>query len=399
MTDTGHSPDAPARQAWPDRHLWEIQSIRDLGVIAIAVGLVALGYRLSVVTVPLLLALLLAYLLEPIVRRLVGRGRFSRSAAAITVIVAAGVVIVVPLALAMALATVQAVELVGRLPDILGRTSDFVVRTFGADQQQVADSIATIRQWVEANLGSLAQGAAVRGAGVIAYLAGLIGSTVRVGLMLFLIPFFFFFFSSAYPKVTAFGKELIPKDRRRRWLELIGRMDAIVAAFIRGQLVIAMILGAVHAVGWLIVGVPSAIFLGMVAGALSLVPYAIGLTLPVAIGLLWFDQQGSAEPMSLWWIVIGPLIVYAVGQVLEGYVLGPLIHGKSTHLDAATIVAAVIASASIAGVYGALIAIPVTACLKIVITDVIWPRVHDWLEGRAEDPLPISRRGDQTQEE
>src|SRR5690606_12292527 len=154
------------------------------------------------------------------------------------------------------------------------------------------------------------------------------------------------------------------------------------------------ILGLFHAIGWLIVGVPAAVFLGLVAGVLSLVPYVIGITLPVAIGLLWFDQQGAEQPLSIWWIVLGPTIVYLVAQFLEGYVLQPLIHGKSTNLDAATIVAAVIASASIAGIYGALLAIPVTACLKIIITDVVWPRVQDWLEGRAEDPLPIGRRSD-----
>ncbi len=393
MADTaGKRSDSARRRAWPDRHLWEIQPIRDLGVIAIAVGLIFLGYRLSVVTAPLLLALLLAYLLEPIVSRIADRGRLSRSSAAIVLIIASGVLIAVPLAFAMVFAIVQAVELVGKLPDIFQKTSDFVVGTFGADQEQIQSAIDTIRQWVESNIGVLAQGATAQGANVVAYLGRMIGSTIQIGLLLFLVPFFFYFFSTSHPKVAAFGKELIPKAHRERWLVLIGRMDEIVSAFIRGQLVIALILGLFHAIGWLIIGVPSAILLGVIAGVLSLVPYVIGLTLPVAIGLLWFDQSSAAEPMSMWWIFLGPTIVYVIAQLLEGYVLQPLIHGKSTNLDAATIVAAVIASASIAGIYGALLAIPVVACLKIILTDVVWPRVHDWLEGRAEDPLPISTR-------
>ena len=385
---------ATRERRWPDRHLWEIQPVRDLGVIAIAAGVVYAGYALSVVTVPLLLALALAYLLEPIVHRIVSRLKVGRSTAALAMIVALGVLILAPLAVVMVFAVVQAVELAGRLPDLVQQASDAVLPLLGAHQQQVQEAVERLREWVESNIGWIAQGAARQGVSVAEFVAGLIGSAIHIGLLLFLVPFFFFFFSTSYPQVLRFGRHLIPSAERDRWLGLIGRMDKIVAAFIRGQFVIAMILGTVNAIGWLIVGVPAAILLGVLAGALSLVPYVMGVTLPIAIGLLWFDQHGAAEPMSLTWIILGPALVYLASQLLEGYVLQPLIHGKSTNLDAATIVAAVIASASIAGIYGALLAIPLTACLKIVITDVVWPRVSDWLEGRAEDPLPIGQRPD-----
>lgn len=377
---------------WPDRHLWEIQPIRDLGVLAAAAGLVYLGYALSVVTVPLLLALALAYLFEPVVQRMVGRMNFSRAGSAVTLIVLTGVIVVVPVAIALVFAVVQAVDLAGRLPDLIQSASDAILPVFGAEEAEFQDTVAQIRQWIEANIGWIAEGAARRGVGAAEFVAGIIASAINLGLLLFLVPFFFFFFSTAYPSVLKFGRHLIPAAGRERWVDLIQRMDRIVAGFIRGQIVIAAALGAVHAIGWLIVGVPAAILLGVLAGILSLVPYVIGVTLPVAIGLLWFDQQGAAAPMSWWWILLGPTIVYIVAQILEGYVLQPLVHGKSTNLDAATIVAAVIAFASVAGIYGALLAIPVTACLKIVITDVIWPRVQDWLEGRAADPLPIGVR-------
>ena len=392
MSDTKGRSAVPTRRRWPDRHLWEIQPIRDLGVIAVAVGLIWLGQALSVVTIPILLALLLAYLLEPVIHRLVVRAKFSRTGAAIAVIVTSIVLVVVPLAIALAFAIVEGIDLVGRIPDYAQRLSQTVGPKLGVDDAAMTQAIDTLRTWVENNLGAIAQGAATRGVGVAQYITGMIGAAVHIGLLLFLVPFFFFFFSTGYPKVLSFGQQLIPKSKHECWVGLIGRMDEIVAAFIRGQLVIAAILGVVNAVGWLLVGVPSAILLGIVSGVLSLVPYVIGLTLPVAIGLLWFDQQGASDPLSMWWIVGGPLGVYIFAQLLEGYVLQPLVHGKSTNLDAATIVAAVIAAASIAGIYGALLAIPVTACLKIVITDMVWPRVHEWLEGRAEDPLPIGRR-------
>ncbi len=393
MSDNAPRPDTSSTRRWPDRHLWEIQPIRDLGVIAIGIGLVYLGHALSVVTVPLLLALLLAYLLEPIVHRMVTRFKFSRAAAAVTLIIATAILIVIPLIVALVFAIVQGIQFIGELPRLLQSAADTIVPLLGIDQTQADNVIASVTTWVENNLGWIAQGAATKGVGIAEYVFGLIGSTISLGLLMFLVPFFFFFFSTSYANVLEFGRHLIPSAHRDRTIGLIKRMDAIVSAFIRGQVVIAAILGTFHAIGWLIVGVPAAILLGIVAGILSLVPYVIGITLPISIGLLWFDQRGADEPMSIWLIILGPTIVYVIAQLLEGYVLQPLIHGKSTNLDAATIVAAVIACASIAGVYGALIAIPLTACLKIVITDVIWPRVQDWLEGRADDPLPIGRRG------
>ncbi|RMH26292.1 MAG: AI-2E family transporter [Planctomycetota bacterium] len=386
-------PQTGARR-WPDRHLWEIQPVRDLGVIAIAIGLVSLGHALAVVTVPLLLALALAYLLEPIVSRLTAKTRLSRRAAAILMIVLLGVVVIAPLAVALVFAVVQAVDLASRAPDLIQRAADAVTPVLGADEAEVQATVERFRTWIEANIGVIAEGAARRGVGVAEFVARTVARTINVALLLFLVPFFFYFFSTSYPRVVEFGRHLIPKSGRERWTGLIGRMDAIVSAFIRGQFVIAAVLGAFHAIGWLIVGVPAALLLGAVAGVLSLVPYVIGVTLPVAIGLLWVDQQGAAEPMSIWWIILGPTVVYLLAQLLEGYVLQPIVHGKSTNLDAATIVAAVIAFASVAGIYGALLAIPVTACLKIIVTDVVWPRMQDWLEGRAEDPLPIGSRGD-----
>jgi predicted PurR-regulated permease PerM len=392
MSDNDSRPESTASRRWPDRHLWEIQPVRDVGLIAIIIGIVSLGQALSVVTVPLLLALLFAYLLEPVVRRLVKIPHISRPGAAVILIIVIAVAVIAPLLVGLVFGIVQAIELIGRIPDLIQHAADAIAPLVGGNQEQIDATIADIKSWFEGNIGWIAQGAAARGVGVAEYVFSLISSTISFGLFLFLVPFFFFFFSTSYQSVLDFGRQLIPAKHRDHTIELISRMDAIVAAFIRGQLVIAVVLGIVHAIGWFIVGVPAAILLGLVAGVLSLVPYVIGITLPVAIGLLWFDQRAAEEPMAIWWIIGGPLIVYVVAQVLEGYVLQPLVHGKSTNLDAATIVAAVIAFASIAGVYGALIAIPLTACLKIVLTDIVWPRVQDWLEGRAEDPLPIGRR-------
>ena len=67
----------------------------------------------------------------------------------------------------------------------------------------------------------------------------------------------------------------------------------------------------------------------------------------------------------------------------------PLIASKGTNLDPVTILVAVLAGGSVMGVYGMILAIPAAACAKIIVTDVLMPRVKAWIKGEAKDPLPI----------
>jgi predicted PurR-regulated permease PerM len=170
-------------------------------------------------------------------------------------------------------------------------------------------------------------------------------------------------------------------------------MDRAVSGFVRGRIVVSSIMGVLIAVGWKFFGVPYAITLGVVVGVFSLVPYLSVVGLPIAIGLLAVDQLAlpEADRMTWFWILIGPTLVYGIVQFLEGYVLIPLIAGKATDLDPVSIFVAVLAGAAIAGVYGMLLSIPVAACLKIYLREVVMPHLRDWSSGRADDPLPLDQ--------
>jgi len=115
--------------------------------------------------------------------------------------------------------------------------------------------------------------------------------------------------------------------------------------------------------------------------------------LPLAVGILLVDQLSlpPTDRMSMWAIFIGPTAVMLVIQAIESYVLTPIIAGKATNLDPVTILVAVLAGGSIGGVYGMFLAIPLAACAKILVTDVVLPRVKEWTLGRADDPLPFRR--------
>ena len=103
--------------------------------------------------------------------------------------------------------------------------------------------------------------------------------------------------------------------------------------------------------------------------------------------------NGNPANSAQWWVwvMVWPTVVFAVVQLIEGYVLTPMIAGKATGLDPVTILVAVLAGGSVLGIYGMILAIPLAACGKILFTEVLLPKIHAWTRGEIADPLPIDR--------
>lgn len=219
----------------------------------------------------------------------------------------------------------------------------------------------------------------------------LVVGTLALLLAVVLIPFYFYYFSVSYPKTLEFVGGLVPEENRTTVFALARKMDSAVAGFVRGRIVISAIMGSMLAVGWLSVGVPYAILLGLVTGVLCAVPYLGGVGVPLAVGLLALDNVGvvESERMAWWAVILWPTLVFAVVQLVEGYILTPVIAGKATDLSPLAIFVAVLAGGALAGVYGMLLSIPVAACVKIVLVDVLLPRIRAWTRGETSDPLPM----------
>jgi predicted PurR-regulated permease PerM len=216
-------------------------------------------------------------------------------------------------------------------------------------------------------------------------------TVLQIGLVAFLIPFYFYYFSVHWPSIVGFLRDLVPARERGRVFEIAAEMDRAVAGFVRGRIVICVAMGVMFAVGWQICGVPYGIALGLLIGVFSIVPYLGGVGVPIAVGLLMADQFSleEAQRMSVWGMLLWPTAVFVIVQSIEGYVLTPIIAGKATNLDPVTIVVAILAGGTVAGVYGMLLAIPLAACGKIAATRLLLPRIRAWAQGAAADPLPL----------
>ena len=413
------------------KHLWEIQAIRDVLLIAGGLSLLWLGYALSSITIPLLMALLLAYLVEPLVEGLGQRG-VSRSRAAAWFVGLFGVLVVGLLALVLPLIVGQTLRLVddvesGDMQRRVLRVESILPEQAAAPLQRLAmllpgeatldaqsDLVATegevqstdadadslemqIQRIVQQELASQSDDAVLQQEGLRAAGAALTSAwsvlvaIVDAGFLLFLIPFYFYFLVLWYPEVVRFGAQLVPRDNREAIFSLLQEMDDVVSGFVRGRLLVSFIMGLMFSVGWWLVDVPYAFVLGMTTGALSTVPFVGGLGAPIAIGLAVLARLELPEvERAAWWMpVVLPSAVFALVSAIEGWVLLPLIAGRATRLDPVTIVVAVLAGGALLGVYGMLLAIPLAACLKILVIRVVLPRLRAWTRGDVADPLPI----------
>jgi len=436
---------------WNSLHLWQIQPLRDTLVILTFIALLWLGYALSIVTVPILLALALAYLFEPLVARLNSVGLIRRPVAAVLIPVVAALLILAPLAIGVCFGVIQGVESARQLTDnivILRRsvdqpddsslysrlptgawrqTRDYLVRveresqreeappaTAGATDTQtpregaategvkIERSIDRLKReaatfalsWLRINSDSIASAVGKRalGAGADA-VKGALHAVTSIGYALFagfLTAFFFFFFCSSFAAVVQFWRGLIPDRHRDRVVRLVTKMDRVIAAFVRGRVTIALALAVFYTLGYWLIGVPAPLIVGPLVGLFSLAPYLSGvLGMPGAMLLMLLSPSSTLWQTNWWWILFAPIGISLIGQALDDYLLTPMIQGKGTNMDMPTMLFASIAGGVLGGFYGVLLAIPTAACLKILLADVIWPRFKDWAEGRAKDPLPI----------
>jgi predicted PurR-regulated permease PerM len=418
----------PSEADWTRRHLWHIQPVRDLLLVGIVVSIVWAGYALRYITIPLIVALGLAYLVEPLVRWVTARFRVSRSAVvggvtgAIVIGAASGTFVLIPSVIRQSEAIVDKVQS-GALKKSIG---EFQAQLPEAFRKEVADWIVWIESTTDVDLNgdrlagkvpvsephagppepttneptNRAASRSIWDVG-LAFLgarsgdiAGFIFGVLSLLFAAALVPFYFYFFSVHFPDIVGFLDSLIPDGAKSEVHRLTKQMDAAVAGFVRGRIVIAAIMAVLFTAGWAFCGVPYALTLGVAAGVLAVVPYLSGVVLLLAVPMLAVDQLHlpEAERMSMLWVVLGPTIVFAAVQALEGNVLTPIIAGRATNLDPVTVFVAILAGGSVAGVYGMLLAIPLAACAKILIKEVALPRIRAWAAGTVSDPLPLDDR-------
>jgi len=173
---------------------------------------------------------------------------------------------------------------------------------------------------------------------------------------------------------------LLPEESRPRWRRVGHDVYRTVGGYVTGNLLISLIAGISSGVMLWIVGVPYAVALGLVVALLDLIPLAGATIAAIIVVLVAIAASGTGAA-----IVVG--IFFLLYQQLENHLIQPLVYGRTVQLSPLAVLVAVLVGAEIAGVLGALGAIPIAGALQVVLVD--WRR-----HKRAAAVLPASAQGE-----
>ncbi|WP_455465480.1 AI-2E family transporter [Bartonella sp. B39] len=176
-------------------------------------------------------------------------------------------------------------------------------------------------------------------------------------------PVVAFYMLLDWPRMVAAIDSLIPRDHLETVRSIFHEMDRAIAGFVRGQGTVCLILGGYYAIGLTITGLNFGLLIGMFIGLISFVPYIGTMSgFILSVGIAWVQFY----PNNWGWIVV-VMILFLVGQFIEGYILQPKFVGSSVGLHPVWLMFALFAFSTLFGFTGMLVAIPAAAAVGVLV--------------------------------
>ena len=338
------------------RENWSVPFRYVIGIVCLILLIVFLVYARDLVT-NLAIAAFVAYLINPAVTYLMTHTRMDRVAAVNLVYFSAVIFLI---GLPATLLPIFADEAQIIVEDLLGLSSQ--LRQTLSSPIRIGGLVFHLEEWGQ----SLFQ---VQDA-ILSPLpeeAIQLLETTSVGVLWFLVILVsVHLFLSQWPTMRDWLINLAPPSYRPEIEELYNRIKRVWMAYLRGQIVLMVIVGVVFTIAWLIMGIPGALVLGVVAGLFTLVPDVgpfLAMVMAAGVALL----EGSTWiPLSNFWVTGIVLIVYLVLINLKNFFLRPYIMGRSVHMNEALVFVAIIAATILQGILGALLVVPVLASVVVI---------------------------------
>lgn len=334
---------------------WAGGVVASMALLFIAVSL------MKGVAIPVFLALALAYVLNPLVTAVSSKGPTR----ALATVIVFGALSLLLYAVALYVIPVFS-DQAGRLPAFFKAASVQVVPWVETNFKiSVPDLIRARAEELGTQASNLLSQNAPTAAKLLGSLATNTASLIFILLAVLVVPVLGFFFLADYPKLVAMGRGLIPLRAVTLVSRRFAEADDVLSAFVRGQLTVGAILSVIYSVGLSIARIEMAIVIGLIAGFGTLVPYVgpgIGVCLAlIGVALSWYGP----------WQLVVVAITFLGTAVLEGLVITPRVVGQKVGLPPVAIIISVLAFAEVFGFVGVLLAVPLTAVLKVVLKVVI----------------------------
>jgi predicted PurR-regulated permease PerM len=327
-----------------------------------------LSDALGALLFPLLASLVLAYLLNPLINRFEDHG-LSRRAAIIVCLGAAVVVIGLAVLFLVPPLVQQIGAIIADIPQLIETARTEWVPWLEARFR--TELPASMRAGLEQSGQRAAQSVPQLAQRAGSWTLGAVSKTGQLLFTLFnllLIPLISYFFLRKFDQFKAAISRWLPVRRRDYTLRLLGQMDTAVGEWFRGQVQVAMIIGVLYSIGLAIafglagIDPKLGVAIGIIAGILNIIPYfgmIVASLLTTLVVLLNWPGLGG---------VVGVLVVFAINQILEGYVVGPKILGNSVGLNPVAVIILLLIGGELAGIWGMLVIVPIAGAIRI-----IWP--------------------------
>ncbi|HKX74664.1 MAG TPA: AI-2E family transporter [Acidimicrobiia bacterium] len=320
------------QEVWPPISYWSRAAVVVIGVV-IAVRILA---ALQNVLLIVIAAFVVALGLQPALAVLERRG--MRRGAAMAVIVLAGLVLMAGAAAAIIPTIVsQAANAFERLPEII------------ADLEQRSPFLAGLLDQLPAGAGE--------GGGAFDLAGGLALGIFNTVTLLLLTPYF----AVSFPSVKSAVFRLLRRQHREDFVYIVNQSAELTSNYILGNLTISLVAGVVTFLGLTLIGVPYAVALAAWVAITDLIP-AFGALVGAVPVLVVAAVTGGEE--LIWSAVL--LVAY---QQFENYVLAPRVMKRAVDLSPPVVIVALMVGGTLAGIVGALLALPIAALAKILITE------------------------------
>ncbi len=323
--------------------------------LSVFVVLLALLWLLTPILTPFVAAAVIGYVLNPGVDWMAER-RIPRALAVLVALVGLGMLIAALLLVVLPILADELPLLRQRIPALLAKIDQALgpwLRQMGIGAKI---DIPALQKVVATRLAS-GDGT---GTALLTWLR--IGGSALMGwaATLFLVPIVLFYLLLDWHRLRRRIADTVP----RRWNLLVADMaaeaDGLLAQYLRGQLLVMLLLAAYYSVGLAVAGFDIALPVGMMTGLLVFIPYigfGLGLVLAIIAALLQFDG---------WYGLAAVAAVYGIGQFIESFYLTPRLVGERIGLHPLTVIFALLAFGQLFGFVGILLALPASAILSVV---------------------------------
>jgi predicted PurR-regulated permease PerM len=324
---------------------------------ALAAAAVVLLWLLGPVLTPFLVGAVLAYVLHPAVERLTAR-RVPRVLAVLLVEVAAIVLALAVLLLVVPIVSQQLPQLREQLPQVAQKLNAWVgpwLAQWGID---ISLDFQSIRAWLtktlDANFDDWAAAAFSSARIGGSFLFALIGNAI-------VMPLVVFYLLLDWPRLVQRLARLVPPRLQDSVNGFVVECDALLGQYLRGQLLVMLILAAYYSVGLALFGFQLALPVGVLTGLAVFIPYlgfGLGLVLALIAAVLQFAS---------WYGLIAVAVVYGLGQLIETWYLTPYLVGERIGLNPLAVIFALLAFGHLFGFVGVLIALPASAVTLVAV--------------------------------